>query len=1159
MFVRRHAAGCGTAAPASTMGAMTDRILSEYLAEIARIRATRAGTGEVSYYGAMAGALNAAGERLAPRVFCVPNLRNSGAGFPDLGLFVAGGAAPPPDWPEGAAPERGVVEIDDIPADIGVKLQSRQVKLYLAKYGLVLVTNYRDFALLGRDAQGQAERREAFSFGCADAASFFALARSTRRPAGLAARFAEFLARVLLHQAPLARPEDVAFFLASYARDALARVGEHATLPAFADLRGALQEALGMTFEDARGEHLFRSTLVQTLFYGLFSAWVETARDGAAAFDWRAAGWSLHVPFVATLFQRIATPEFLKPLGLEEPLSWAAGALNRVDRGAFFARFEEAEAVRYFYEPFLAAYDPELRRELGVWYTPREIVRYMVERVDRVLRSELGVADGLADPSVWVLDPCCGTGAYLVEVLDRIARTLRVRGDDALIGEDLKATATTRVAGFEIMPAPYVIAHWQIGHALRAAGAPLAQDQRAAVYLTNALTGWAAPAEDAAAEGAQRRLRLSFPPLADERDEAARVKQVRPILVVLGNPPYNAFAGTSPAEEAGLVEPYKEGLRRDWGIRKFNLDDLYVRFFRVAERRIAEGTGRGVVCFISNHSWLSGASYVVMRRRLLAEFDRIWIDNLHGDRKISERGPDGRTSETVFAIRGFSPGIQQGTAISLLVRRAPRASMPAVFFDDTINESDAGERRAHLLASVASDAPRGYVSVFPAAGNRHRLRPGEATAEYATWPKLPELAAIAPLNGLMEKRGGALIDDDRVALERRMRAYFDASRSWEDVRAEIGGLGRDAASFDAAGIRRRVTGCARFDGARIVRYFLRPFDLRWAYATTDGPVWNRSRPDLQEAAKDAAWFFATRPGTSAVPEGAPMAWTALLGDDHALRTDAYYIPVFRRDVDATRANLSAAARTWLAALGLPDPDANREVAVLPWHHALAIGYAPAWLADNADGIRQDWPRIPLPVSAKLLRASAALGARIAALLDPDVPVAGVTAGTIAPALQTVAVPAMLGGGAMTEQDRFVTAGWGHAGREGVVMPGRGRIATRFYADDEAAMAATADLLGARTHDIFLNGAAYWRNVPEAVWDFHIGGYQVMKKWLSYREQRLLGRALTPAEVRHVRDTARRLAALVLLWPDLDANYRACAAAPHDLNARSSGGGTVAGG
>ena len=171
---------------------MQRNILTDYLAEIARIRATRAGTGEISYYGALAGALNAAGERLKPRVFCVPNLRNRGSGFPDMGLFVVARGHAPEDWPEAHTPERGVVEVDDVPADLSIKLASAQVRRYLAEYRLVLVTNYRDFVLLGRDARGQPERRESFSFGYDDAEAFFNLARSPRRPEGLGARFAEF-------------------------------------------------------------------------------------------------------------------------------------------------------------------------------------------------------------------------------------------------------------------------------------------------------------------------------------------------------------------------------------------------------------------------------------------------------------------------------------------------------------------------------------------------------------------------------------------------------------------------------------------------------------------------------------------------------------------------------------------------------------------------------------------------------------------------------------------------------------------------------------------------------------------------------------------------------------------------------------------------------
>ena len=130
-------------------------------------------------------------------------------------------------------------------------------------------------------------------------------------------------------------------------------------------------------------------------------------------------------------------------------INWATTALNRVDRAAFFAAFEQHHAVQYFYEPFLEAYDPELRKQLGVWYTPPEIVQYMVKRVDRVLREELAVEDGLADPRVYVVDPCCGTGAFLVGVLDQIAATLRDKGGDALVSHDLKQAVQERVFGFD--------------------------------------------------------------------------------------------------------------------------------------------------------------------------------------------------------------------------------------------------------------------------------------------------------------------------------------------------------------------------------------------------------------------------------------------------------------------------------------------------------------------------------------------------------------------------------------------------------------------------------------------------------------------------------------------------------------------------------------
>ena len=410
---------------------------------------------------------------------------------------------------------------------------------------------------------------------------------------------------------PLAEPRDLARLLASYARDGLNRVEASGDAPSLNAARTALEETLEVRFEGERGAAFFRSTLVQTLFYGVFSAWVLWARQSPAptgSFNWHEAVWHLRASVLRALFWQLSDPGRLHPLGLVEVLDWTAAALDRVDRDAFFARFNEGEAVPYFYEPFLEAFDPVLRRQLGVWYTPAEVVRYMVARVDRALKDDLGIEDGLAAENVYVLDPCCGTGAYLAETLKRISDNLKASGAGALTGAKVKQAATQRVFGFEIMPAPFVVAHLQVGLTMQALDAPLSEDgtERAGVFLTNAPTGWEPRVQKP----------LPFPELEEERDRAERVKQDTPVLVILGNPPYNGFAGMAVDEERELSQAYRatKRVRRPEGQ---GLNDLYVRFFRMAERRIAEKTGRGIVCFISNYSWLDGLSFTGIRERYL--------------------------------------------------------------------------------------------------------------------------------------------------------------------------------------------------------------------------------------------------------------------------------------------------------------------------------------------------------------------------------------------------------------------------------------------------------------------------------------------------------------------------------------------------------------
>ena len=523
--------------------------VESYLAELRDIRASGAAVPETSGYGALANLLNEVGGKLKPKVRCLINLQNAGAGIPDGGLFTAnqfpkGAKAAAGSEPlQGQAPARGAIEVKPVSDDAHKVAGGEQVLRYLEQYRQVLVTTYRGFVLVGYDAEGQAASLESFSLAASEQ-EFWALAMTPHKSAAEHGdRLCEFLRRCLLRQAQIAAPKDLAWFLASYAREARARAEER-DLPNWVSTRKALEEALGMSFSGEKGEHFFRSTLVQTLFYGLFAAWVFWAEhhpptDAGVRFRWREAAGYLHIPILQKLFYDFSNPGALGLMRIDQVLDWAAEALNRVDRASFFSTFEQSHAVQYFYEPFLEAFDPELRKELGVWYTPPEIVQYMVARVDTVLREELDIPDGLADPRVVVLDPCCGTGASLVEVLNKIAATLAEKsgGVDALAAHEIKQAAMSRVYGFEILPAPFVISHLQIGMFLDRQGAGFADDtdERAGVYLTNALTGWEPPTEP--------KQHLLFPEMEEERDKAQAVKQQEPILVILGNPPYNGYPG----------------------------------------------------------------------------------------------------------------------------------------------------------------------------------------------------------------------------------------------------------------------------------------------------------------------------------------------------------------------------------------------------------------------------------------------------------------------------------------------------------------------------------------------------------------------------------------------------------------------------------------
>ena len=1117
-------------------GSKATTAVAAYFTELRRLQASGGATGERSAYGALTDLLNAVGDTLRPKVFCVPELADQGAGHPDFGLYTTRQTQRARDQRQrrGQLPERGVVEVKSAADDAWLTADGEQVSRYWQLYRQVLVTNTRDFVMVGEDANGQSVRLETFRL--ADSADDFNARlehpRAFANEVGVG--LSEYLCRALSNAASLAEPKDLAWLLASYARDGLARVERAGDPASLAAVRSALEESLGVRFEGNRGAAFFRSTLVQTLFYGVFSAWALWARQTPAPsgpFNWHEAVWHLRAPVLRALFQQLSDPGRLQPLGLVEVLDWAAAALNRVNRADFFARFREGEAVPYFYEPFLQAFDPELRKQLGVWYTPAEVVRYMVARVDRALKDDLDIPDGLAADNVYVLDPCCGTGAYLAETLRRIAANLDGRGLGALAGARVKQAATQRVFGFEIMPAPYVVAHLQVGLAMQELGAPLSDDgdERAGVFLTNALTGWEPTVQKP----------LPFPELEEERDRAERVKQDTPVLVIIGNPPYNGFAGVAVDEERELSQAYRNTrqVRRPEGQ---GLNDLYVRFFRMAERRIAEKTGRGVVCYISNYSWLDGLSFMGMREHFLDAFDAIRIDNLHGDRIISEYAPDGTTSETVFALAGQSPGIRIGTSIALM-SKMPDANPPAqrLLYRD-FHQARASARRQALLDSL--DAPSidsGYAPLARNVALGLPFKPAAVSDGWQHWPSLPDLFP-ASFPGVKTSRDGFLVDIDLGRLKRRVADYFNADNSHDEIARRYPSVMKSTRRYDARAVRDTLLARGGPVESGFVRYAYRPFDNRWLYWDADTKLLDEKRSEyMPHVFEGNTWLVSQQKPRR---EWGPPQVITHIGCLDLMDRGSTCFPMWLRDNslglggDGTQRspNLSPAAQNYLDRLGLSVDDL--------FHHVIAVLHNPQYRAANAGALRMEWPRIPLPGwpdgtadgAAAELSASAARGRQLAALLDSDTPVAGVTSSALTPAMASIAVPAIVqksgaDSGNMAGDDFAVTAGWGHYGSGDAVMPGQGRLVERDYTAAERATLSDANMLptlGATTFDVYLNERAYWRNVPAAVWNYQLGGYQVLKKWLSYREQRVLGRALTVEEAQTFAETARRVAGVL---------------------------------
>lgn len=840
----------------------------------------------------------------------------------------------------------------------------------------------------------------------------------------------------------------------------------------------------------------FADIYAETIAYGLFASRLHDETP-----DTFTRGEALDLlpktnPFLRELFIYIAGPnldERLRRVIDELCHVFCATDMDKVLRnfGKITAR---QDPFLHFYEDFLAEYNPAKRKARGVWYTPEPVVNFIVRAVDQVLKTEFGLADGLADTSkitidwdtgqndpktgkpahikkevhrVQILDPATGTGTFLAEVVKLVSE--RIKGVapgqlSAYIERDL----IPRLHGFELLMASYAMCHMKLDMILTRLGyKPSAQPPRLGVYLTNSLEE---------GERVEQTLFGLSRAIANEAKAASDIKRQTPIMCVIGNPPYSGHSSNKGAWIEGLMADYKVSPELKRPAQAKWLSDDYVKFLRFAEHMI-EKNGEGVLGFITNHGYLDNPTFLDMRHHLRQTFDRIYVLDLHGNAKKKEVSPDGSPDKNVFDI-------QQGVAIIVAVKRRAAAGQPKPLAE--VLHGELWGTREGKYGALWDGSPAGLIAsdVTPTAAP-WRFKPSDKALEAAYQAGFSVADLFSP-NG--RPAPGIVTTHDEFAI------------SWSAAEA-ADKVERLLATANEAEARQHWRLCSQSqwnyaaakaalaDGAwrqAITPIVYRPFDTRWTVYNSHVAVHRRDRAmghfihvgniglmTSHQAIQGDAGFSQIVAVDMIIDNRAifsnksisQMLPLYLYPDDSAVQADAFAIKqptvnfepkLYARIREAAGLSSPSAAPdgsdAFRRATGDVRPD---EVKVFDYIYGVL--HCPAYRARYAELLKIDFPRVPLPASPQSFRAISEQGEALRRLHLME--------------------PAAIGD----------TPYPFHGDGDGIVDKPR-----------------------LENGQVWINADQYFDGVPPTAWDFHIGGYQPAQKWLKDRK----GRALTYDDIRH---------------------------------------------
>ena len=901
----------------------------------------------------------------------------------------------------------------------------------------------------------------------------------------------------LRHRETITTAKDLATRLAALARAIRDRIATTLAIETdkgpLTKLMKAFQSAL-MHDLDEKG---FADMYAQTIAYGLLSARIADPSSRTA--DDLTAHMKTN-PFLKELMQTFLHVGGRKgkaggpgidfdELGVSEVVELLDDANMEAVIRDFGDKKRDEDPVMHFYESFLHEYNKQLKIQRGVFYTPQPVVSYIVRSVHELLQTEFGLADGLADTATWgemlkkhpgmklppltdepgekrtispnepfvqILDPATGTATFLVEVIDVIHATLKAKWKQQRLTEAQQIKVWNdyvpkhllpRLHAYELMMAPYAIAHMKVGLKLAETGYDFGSEERARIYLTNALEPW------------QRQLNLpELNALAHEAAEVNEIKRQKRFTIVVGNPPYAGHSANKGVWMSGLIRDYYfiDGVPLGEKNTKWLQDD-YVKFIRLSQHQLST-TGVGVLGFITNHGFVDNPTFRGMRRSLLNTFADVRVQDLHGNTKKKERSPGDTVDENVFDI-------QQGVSITLGVAGGMQPGLRHSHLYGT-RETKYAALRADSAAHTAWQDVRQTEPLYLFKPQDDDLR-----SEYQPFVALNEAMPVFSL-GIVTARDSLSITWTREAALKTVQEFVGMKP--EDARRHFE-LGPDARDWKVqlAQADLRQSG---MKPDKFCRVFYRPFDWRWTYYTGHSRGFHcMPRGEVMGhllSIKNNLSICVTRQTRDqwdVLASRFISAHKSVAAYDATSTFPLWLAPQVGELLTKARSNFSPVVLKHFAKNATPEDIFN---------YIYAVFHSPAYRSRYAEFLKIDFPRLPLTGSLELFRALAKLGRELTALHLLESP----------------------------KLDKPITAFIGNRNPE----------VEKATWSNNTVWVDKAQSTG-------------FKGVPEDVWSFHIGGYQVCAKWLKDRK----GRTLNKDDIAHYQKIVVALSETIRLMAEID--------------------------